>query len=118
MGSDDGRGQRGWVLAAWNDVGGRAGRVGLGQCGQAWVGVVSRGGRGRRTQCGWALGAGVGVGSMDGWSVWAGVGRHGQQGWAWAGMDGWVQAASAPDSVLIEYYKVTQKRLFLITLVY
>ena len=96
MGSDDGRGQRGWVLAAWDDVGGRAGRVGLGQCGQAWVGVVSRGGRGRRTQCGWALGAGVGVGSMD----------------------GWVQAASAPDSVLIEYYKVTQKRLFLITLVY
>ena len=68
MGSDDGRGQRGWVLAAWNDVGGRAGRV---------VGLVSVG-----------------------------------------GTDGWVQAASAPDSVLIEYYKVTQKRLFLITLVY
>ena len=96
MGSDDGRGQRGWVLAAWDDVGGRAGRVGLGQCGQAWVGVVSRGGRGRRIQCGWALEARVGVGSTD----------------------GWVQAASAPDSVLIEYYKVTQKRLFLITLVY
>ena len=58
--------------------------------------MVSKGGRGRRIQCGWALEARVGVGSTD----------------------GWVQAASAPDSVLIEYYKVTQKRLFLITLVY
>ena len=86
--------------------------------GLAGLGLVSVGRRG------WAWSAGVGVGgvlSVGGhwgqglvWAAWMG----GQCGRAWAGMDGWVQAASAPDSVLIEYYKVTQKRLFLITLVY
>ena len=63
MGSDDGRGQRGWVLAAWDDVGGRAGRV---------VGLVSVGGRGQA------------------WSARVGMGRHGQQGWAWEAYSVWV----------------------------
>ena len=37
--SGGGRGQRGWVLAAWDDVSRRAGRGGLGQCVLVWAGV-------------------------------------------------------------------------------
>ena len=39
VGSRGRRSQRGWVLAAWDDVSRRAGRGGLGQCVLVWAGV-------------------------------------------------------------------------------